>query len=318
MPAMFEEYPTIPGQKEILGEIKERAHAELPFELGKAACQELFADFNTFIDLCDEPGGKKLVEAVAFNVTDLNNSKYFVEYRKPGKINRFEKDRAPGTDHKYIFHFGSQTIDRATTALGGALPAEMAEFLSKADVFYEAAAKSARLGAAALGLENIMFGGERKNWIHHLRLLHYIGDDPDSLGAAHFDRSVATLAVTESRSGLRGVAGNKDYLKRGEADYIRQLEAALTPIDHHEYVSKFFLGAGYNHLRPKDRRRKLPLLGHDIQNNQVNVIRDAAVFFMNPIQAYFGYTVPETYETGFADIIKHLNAAKITPKARAS
>ena len=304
---LFEEYPDIPANEEIIGEIGTNGYAEVPFDLGRTACDELFKDFLSFVELCQQPDGQQFADAVTFKVTDLDNSAYHMTYRQPGAVNPVEAERIPGSDHKFTFHYGTQTIDRALSALGP-LPAEMAQCLETSEEFFQEVIRSARIGAAALGLEKVMFAGEPETWIHHMRLLHYIGDTPD-LGAAHFDRSVATLAVSESRSGLRGIPGNNGYLIPVTADYIRDLENGLTPIAHHEHVSKFFLGAGYNRLHEKDRKYDLPLLGHDILNDAPNTTRQAVVCFLNPTEAYQGYTVPDSArETGFAEIISHLES----------
>src|SRR5687768_3125277 len=114
---LLPEYPHTPSSAEIIGELHEQAYAELPFGMGHAERDELFVAFRNFVDICSEPGGKKLEDAVKFTVRK-DNGEYFLNYRRPGEINPHEPDRAPGTDHKYIFHYGAQTIERAKQALG--------------------------------------------------------------------------------------------------------------------------------------------------------------------------------------------------------
>lgn len=303
---LFEEYPVAPTQGEILSEITADGYAEVPFDLGRTACEELFKDFLGFVELCQQPDGQQFEQAVTFKVNMLGNGAYHMTYRRPGEVNAAEADRGPGSDHKYTFHYGPQTIDRALSAIGP-LPTEMARCLETSEEFFQEVLRSARIGAAALGLEKVMFGGEPETWVHHMRLLHYIGDTPD-LGAGHFDRSVATLAVSESRSGLRGAPGQNGYIEPITAEDMRDLEANLKPIAHYENVSKFFLGAGYNRLTPNERRHDLPLFGHDILNDAPDTSRQAVVCFLNPTLAYEGYSVPKPDECGFAEIYSRLQA----------
>jgi hypothetical protein len=305
-----------PSEQEIIDRIIEQGFAEVPFKLGRTACDELFGDYLRFVELCQEENGDRFAQAVTFEINNgLGNGAYHLTYREPGKINPAEVDRVPGSDHKYTFHFGTQTIERARAAIGGALPAEMEQCLQTSEAFFEEVLKSARIGATALGLEGVMFSGPRENWVHHLRLLHYIGDTPD-LGAAHFDRAVATLAVTESRSGLRGAPGQNGFLDTSiTSDYLLGLHARFEAIDHFENVAKFFLGAGYNHLPPDLRRPDLPLLGHDILNDNPGEARQAAVCFLNPTNDFRGYTVPDSrFETGFAEILKYLEKRMLEPQ----
>jgi hypothetical protein len=308
-PTLLEGYPDIPKSTDIINALENNGYAEVPFMLGRAACEELFDDFLGFVELCQQPDTESLVQAVTFDVNGLGNGAYHMTYRAPGSINPVETDRTPGSDHKYTFHFGTQTKDRATQALGGALPVEMKQCLETADEFFQEVLKSARIGAVALGLEQVMFGDKPETWVHHMRLLHYIGDTPD-LGAAHFDRSVATLAVSESRSGLRGAPGQNGYLEPLTIEQMQELEASLMPVAHHEHVSKFFLGAGFNHLPEKDRKYNAPLFGHDILNDAPDTSRQAVVCFLNPTTEYSGYTVPGSDETGFAEIYNRIQATK--------
>lgn len=304
------DYAPIPTPAEIVDDLREQAYAPLPFALGKAACDELFTDFRSFVEMCTEPGGEQLVDALTFDVNGIGNGVYYLQHRRPGEVNPHEQGRAPGKDHKYTFHFGSQTIARATAELG-VLPEQMAEFLDKCREFYGEMVKTAKIGAAALGLEHTMFNPDEMEDVHHLRLLDYVASLEPYLGEPHFDRGLATLAVTETRSGLRGVAGQNGKLVPVTVADIEALRANLRPIDHHEHEAKFFLGAGANHLPEHKRVRiaEIPLLGHDISNDFPGESRQSAVGFLNPHQKFAGFTVPQSHETGFDDIIKSIRAA---------
>jgi hypothetical protein len=317
--SLFEEFPHIPSAGEIISSIKGLGYANVPSSIGKSVCQELFADFRTFVELCREPGGQALQDALTYSANQTGNGDYFMSYRVPGQINHLESgDRAPGKDHKYIYHHGALSIGHATSELGGTLPVEMADFLSKCDDMYSEARKVARTCFSALGLEPVMFSGARVDDVHHLRLIDYVASDEPMLGEAHFDRSVATLAIEESDSGLLGAPGQNGYLDlhpemigdktpyptTDVSDEGFWLGDDLPPVEHQDKVIKFFLAAGVNRLRPDQRKAAdgLPLLGHSIRNDRPGQARQAVVMFLNPHNRFRGYSVPTKYETGFGDI----------------
>ncbi len=303
--SLFAEIPHTPNDGEIIRSIQEDGYAAVPFAIGKAACQEIFSDFRDFGELCSMPDGQQLADAVTYHANDKGNGDYHFVHRVPGQINPHEKGRAPGKDHKLILHFGVQTIERAKAHLGGVLPTEMSDFLEKCNDMYDEARLATRLGAKALGLENVLFSGYYFDDVHHLRLIDYVASDKPLLGEDHFDRSVATVALTESDTGLRGVPGQNGYLEPVTEEYVLALRDKLKPIEHYEYEAKLFLAAGRNRLASKHRGKSegLPLLGHDIQNDRPGAARQSAVFFANPHAQFRGYTVPTKYETGFDDII---------------
>ncbi len=306
--SIFPEYPHIPSDQDITQSLKTIGYANLPFALGKGACQELFSRFSDFVDLCNEPGGEELVEAVTFSVNDIGNGAYQLNYRRPGEINPNEIGRAPGKDHKYIFHFGSQTIARARTKLGETFPREMEECLGACEEFYIEAWKSSRIAARVLGVEGVLFSGRHEDDVHHLRLIDYMATDEPLLGEDHFDRSWGTLAFTESKAGLYGVPGDNGFIVPVSPEYIHELEETMTPIEHHEYIAKFFLGAGVNRLPSPEREKHdgLPLLAHGIKNVTPGEKRQAGVFFLNPHNKFCGYSVPKKFETGLGDIIESM------------
>ena len=305
---LLPEFAPMPGSEQIKNELRSQGYANLPFAFGKVACQELFDNFADFVKLCQEPDGNKLSEAVRFNVNGQSSGAYHLEYREPGKSNSNEPDRQPGKDHKWIFHYGSQTIERATRALGGALPKEMQACLDNCDEFYDESRRVMRVGAAALGLEHVMFTESRSEDVHVLRLIEYLGTLLGTLGEEHFDRALLTLADEENQSGLIGAPGNNGHRKPVSKRYIRWLKANMRPIGHQEHQAKLFAGAGLNRLPDHifERVSDIPLLGHGITNNHPGQKRRAVVFFGNPHQRFTNYTVPTSYETGFSDILTQL------------
>ncbi|GAC1390507.1 MAG: hypothetical protein NVSMB46_00340 [Candidatus Saccharimonadales bacterium] len=307
---LFSKNPLIPDNNEITHDVLLHGYSELPFQLGKSACTELFKEFDVFMGLCLERNGSTLSRSVAYETNSAGTGTYYVAFRRPGEINPAEPDRVPGTDHKYTFHFGSQTVQRAKNELG-ALPKEMLHFLDHTEEFYYAMTRTARLGATALGLERILFSDDASERNHHLRFLHYVGDNSDNLGAAHFDRSVASLAITESRSGLRGAPGQNGKISPITSDYMKELMQKLRPIEHEENVAKFFLSAGYNHILDNENINALPLLCHDILNDQPHEARFALVGFLNPTQEYRNYQAPLSHETGCREIIQHLDTIAV-------
>lgn len=309
MQTLIGEFPVYPSDETVRAELAEQAYAHVPFTLGRSACQELFANFSGFVELyqqADKKRGEEIKQALKYSVNDLGNGAYHFEYREPGMINPNEPDRPPGTDHKYILHYGPQTIARAKDELGGHLPAEMQVFLDNCDEFYEAGKKVLRVGAVALGVERAMFSANRDEDVHLLRVLDYQASPEENLGQIHFDRSVMTAALSESSTGLRGVGGQNGYLSPLSKRYFQRLRNHLQPITHEEYMAKLFIGAGSNRL-PEHLRalfKDIPLLAHDITNDNPGETRQAVVLFGNPHQRFTNYSVPTKFETSWDDILE--------------
>lgn len=303
---LFEQPPPIPDRDELVSEWQEQGFANLPFGLGKAACQELFAHFKNFADLCAEPDGKKFERAVTYDVNGLGNGVYYFRYRQPGTVNPDEPDRPPGTDHKIKMHYGPQTIERAKSYLGGALPADMSEFLDASDEAYNEARRTLKIGTGLLGLEKVFLTPNRNEDVNHLCLLDYMPSDEEWLAEPHFDRGVFTIALSESSEGLRGAAGQWPTT----VEQLEALRQKLSPIEHVEHVAKIFGGAGMNHL-PRHLREyaPVPFLAHDVENIP-GQSRQSVVLFSNPHQLFTGYrTVPDEFETGFGKILEKIQEA---------
>lgn len=298
-----------PDGQTIRNELLEQAYANIPFEVGKAACQELFSDFSNFVNFCFEDD--RLVQSLHYRVDKIGvdetnadqfigNGSYFLEYRLPGNENPYEINRGPGSDHKYTFHYGPQTMMRAEAYLGGPLPTEMREFLEKCDEYYEATIKPMRVGASAIGFENMMFHPDRMMNMHVLRLLQYMAGKQPLLGAPHLDRSGLTVATYEDKPGLRGAPGQNGYLVPVTKPYVQSITDNLTPIEHREGQAKFFLGAAVNRYPERYRQpvEDLPLMIHDITNECPGEPRNSAVTFGNPHQEFKEYRqAPQRVET---------------------
>lgn len=293
------------ADKDIRAALHENGYANLAFNLGKPAVEELFANFKTFAELCDEPGGEKLVEALNFEIGDKGNGIFYMKRRKPDDINDYEKRGDVGKDDKLVMHFGAQTYSRALDALGYPLPEEMHTLLGNCSQFYSEGRKVARVGAAALGIDWQLFPSNFKKDLHLLRLIDYTATDSEHLGEAHFDRAVVTLAISESAPGLRGVPADNGFLKPLDEATRQRLQQGLDPIDHQEGLAKFFASAGLRRLPVATRQSRdlddIPLLAHDIVNENPGQDRQAVVMFFNPYLDFEPYTVPTKEETG----VKH-------------
>jgi hypothetical protein len=285
---------------DIRAELYENGYANLAFGLGKSAVAELFANFKNFATICDEPGGEKLVEALNFKVGNKGNGIFYMKHRKPGDVNDYEKRGDVGKDDKLVMHFGAQTHSRALDVLG-VLPKEMEIFLDNCAQFYMEGRRVAQIGARALGIEDPLFPSNHKKDIHLLRLIDYTATNSEHLGEAHFDRGVVTLAISESAPGLRGKPGDNGFLKPLDEAVRQRLQRGLDPINHQEGVAKFFASAGLRRLPPATREGQdldaIPLLAHDIVNENPGEDRQAVVMFFNPYLGFEPYTVPEKEET---------------------
>lgn len=285
-------------QDEVREQLHGRGYANLDFHLGKSACQELFGTFKDFVRLCDEPGGDKLKQALSFDINGRGNGEYFLDLRLPGANN--EGQRGVSEDHKYVMHYGAQTLDRVHKTIGSP-PAEMKKFLDNCDEFYFRGRMTAFYGAKALGIDELLFPEDEIDDVHLLRVIDYIGSDNGHLGEAHFDRGVTTLAMSESHSGLRGVPADNGYLRPLDDLTLQRLKHHMEPVEHHENVAKFFAGAGLrrlpSQLRAENDLDKIPLFAHDIVNERPGENRQAVVMFFNPQLGFDNYSVPTKEET---------------------
>jgi hypothetical protein len=279
-----------------------KGYANLPITLGRPAVEELFENFKAFAALCEEPKGERLADAVNYETGDKGNGVFYLQRRKPGDINVREKRGTVGTDNKLVMHFGALTHARALSALNGSMPEEMRDFLDNCAQFYIEGRRAGLLGARALGVDRPLFPANLNKDIHLLRLIDYIATDSDQLGAAHFDRSVTTLAISESAPGLRGAPGDNGFLEPLDEEVADRLRQGLDPIDHQEGIAKFFAAAGLRRLPVSTRQSQgldeVPLLAHDIVNENPGENRQAVVMFFNPHLGFEPYTVPSKEETG--------------------
>jgi isopenicillin N synthase-like dioxygenase len=280
--------------------LHENGYANIAFNLGKPAVEELFSNFKTFAKLCDERNGEKLVEALNFEVGNKGNGVFYMTRRKPGDSNGYEKRGDVGKDDKLVLHFGSQTPARALDALGE-LPRDMATFLDNCSQFYMEGRRAAQIGARALGIDRHLFPQDQRKDLHLLRLIDYTATESEHLGEAHFDRAVVTLAISESAPGLRGLPSDNGYLVPLDEATKQRLTTGLQPINHREGQAKFFASAGLRRLpeaiRQKQGLDEVPLLAHDIVNEQPGEDRQAVVMFFNPYLGFEPYTVPSKEET---------------------
>lgn len=288
----------------------EDGYAAINFKLTQQDQDDLFSAFNAVIAESEESSrGHQLIEAITYRVKGREaDGDYYLVKRVPGDKHPFHPDRAEGTEHKYTAHIGPQTAPRAAEYFRGSknVPANLSEFLVLCEAVHEATKTATRPIYEALGIDHIMLADDPSDDVHIVRLLRYLNTAKEKPKAAlHFDRSVATLAITESMSGLIGVPGNNGFDSALTIEEVELLQArALTsPVDHFLNEAKFFLGAGYNHLRREQPEvlRRIPLFLHGVSNIEPTVERDAVVAFMNP-RIGVSYTVPNETETGLSEI----------------
>lgn len=289
---------------EVIGQLRDQGFANVALPLGATATAELFESFAEFVKLTKTDGGDALKQAVTHSVGNRDNGAYFIKTRKPGEApqpGEIGAARAVGKDDKDVMHFSPATIYRAHRALGLSLPKEMNVFLANCEEVYYLGRTAAKEASKGLDLQEVLFPKDcLDEEVHHLRLLDYFSSETDQLGEAHFDRSVATLAMSESHPGLRGAPSDNGFLRPPTREEIYNAHH-MDPVEHHEGVGKFFASAGLRRLPSYVRRSgsldEIPLFAHDIVNEKSGVNRHAAVMFFNPARTFAPYRVPTIQET---------------------
>lgn len=313
----------------------ETAHKQgfVPVRIGVSGTDidPLFASFREVLhDIYDQPSthGQDLIDGLNVSVPDRPlDSVGFISQRRIGQVNPYERERAPSSDDKDIFHFTPQTVEHFTEYMRtrGGINTAMRGLLDQCVELHEAVKSSVRPVLGALGLSDYILsprGYENKD-VHHLRLIRYLAttatESPhfkahDSLAQLHLDRSKFTAAVWESSSGLVGAPGNNIYgnpdLTLEEFDEAAQ-RALQTPIQHSSGQVKLFAGAGYNRLPGEVRRVSgdLDPLLHGVTDDNPGEERDAVVLFMNETSLHTDCSVPTPEETTF-ELIREQIAAK--------
>jgi hypothetical protein len=295
--------------------IAQEGFAALDFSLGRQDHEELFQAFNDVIADIEEPRGQQIVDALTYQIRGREtDGDYYLVKRVPGDRHPFHPNRAAGTEHKYTAHIGPQSYERALDYFGrGNVPASLGRLLHLCGAVHEAAKETVRPVYQELGIQQMMLAENPAEDIHIVRLLRYLRTAEEKPKASlHFDRSVATLAISESEEGLVGGPGDNSFhtpLTIEEAE-LMALTALQSPVEHVANEAKFFLGAGYNHLRKLNPQtiKRLPLFLHGVINHEPEVERNAAVVFMNP-RLGTAYTPPNDTETGIeeirAEILRH-------------
>lgn len=288
-------------------QIRENGFVTVSFGICGADIDTYFTDFREFLDICEEPGGQKFADALAYSIPGReDDGTYWVQRRRLGEKNPFESiDRAPATESKDTAHVGPQSIEIARLRLGAEMPKAMARFLEGCTEIHEAAKSSVRPVFSALGIENIMLAKDRMKDVHLVRPLRYIGTTALHQAGLHFDRSKFTLAPWESKPELVGAPGNNGFLEPISIDELDELAATAnnSVIDHQSGSAKLFAGAGYNRLDKglRDASGNLPLLLHGVINRVPEEERDAVVVFMNHHVDVLG-SVARPDETGFNEV----------------
>lgn len=293
--------------------LKEQGYAAVPFAINGADIDPLFEEFQDFLNLCEEPGGEKFADAIAYTPRNRQSGgDYFVDRRRIGKVNPHAINQAPSTEDKDVAHIGPTSLALAERRLGRpGVPNLMRQFLGSCIELHSAAKDSARPVLGAVGLEDL-FAAAAPVDQHVVRLIRYLGTVADLQAGLHFDRCVATVAAWESHPGLVGISGQNGQ-RESQPVTVAELDAAeqqalKTPIAHRSGEAKVFLGAGYNRMpqRIHEANGKLPLLLHGVVNERPQEERYAVVVFMHPPAGYPGYLVPDKYETGIEGVRAYL------------
>lgn len=262
--------------------LKEAKCVPIGVDIGYADYEEAMRAFQEFMEL---PGD--IVEASRFKLDDRRNTQFGAFERRVGS--EIPEGRGLAQDNKDIFHFGSLTRQVMEYRLGNNLPAEAKWFLSTAEDVYWAGVRSAkeaytRLDRHEIGLVGIHFD-EKATMNHHLRFIAYYPRDGELLATPHYDRSVGTIAMAESKPGLWvEVDGEKTYIEDRKPD-----------------EGLFFLGKGWEKLSHFHRfgNHDLSPTMHGVDQietscDEKGVMRWAIILFTNPFELD---TVPAPEET---------------------
>lgn len=262
--------------------LRDKQAVPIGVDIGYCDYEEALLAFQEFMQLPED-----IVEASRFKLNSKNNSLFGAFERRVGALS--PESRGLVQDNKDIFHFGSLTRQVMEYRLGKNLPAEAKWFLSTAEDIYWAGLRSTKeaydhLDAEKVGLVGIHFD-EQATLNHHLRFIAYYPREGDILATPHFDRSVGTVAMAESKPGLWiEVDGQKQYVEERKPD-----------------EGLFFLGAGWNKLPDRYRYGNYDLKPTmhgvdqiDQTGDESGVMRWAIILFSNPVDLD---TVPLPGET---------------------
>ncbi|MEK7472042.1 MAG: hypothetical protein AAB624_02230 [Patescibacteria group bacterium] len=262
--------------------LREKQAVPIGVDIGYCDYEEALRAFQEFMQLPET-----IVEASRFKLREQDKSLFGAFERRVGSAS--PEARGLAQDNKDIFHFGSLTRQVMEYRLGKNLPAEAKWFLSTAEDIYWAGLRSTKeafelLDTEKMGLVGIHFD-ERANLNHHLRFIAYYPREGDILATPHYDRSVGTVAMAESKPGLWiEVDEKKQYVENRKPD-----------------EGLFFLGAGWDKLPDRYRHGNYDLRPTmhgvdqiDSESDQGGVMRWAIILFSNPIELD---TVPLPEET---------------------
>ena len=294
------------GPETVLEAVKHDGFGAVEFDMGAQDFDDVRHRFQTVIDDAAGPGGQKIIDALTFQLEDRpDDGDYYLHKRVPGDTHPMHTDRAPGTEHKYTLHYGPLSVAYARRVFGRAVPRSLGLLFASCGEIHEHTKQAVRPIYEKLGIAGVMLAENPADDVHIVRLLKYLHTDEAKLKAAlHFDRSVATVAVSESKEGLIGAKGQNRNVTAQELDEAAS-NAYNNPLVHYENEAKFFFGAGYNNLPRKFRNPNLPLLLHGVNNLEPDQERDAVVVFMNPRRG-FTHIVPGQEQTGFVEVRAHI------------
>lgn len=282
------------GCMAIYESMQEKAYAEVPVTATSSDFEQAFDAFNEFISVAPD-------YRYAGNYQLGNVSTGTFGYFR--KVEGSDHDgRAVSADTKHEYHFGSLTRQAFEAVDFRNLPQEVRRFCNYAEELYWMSVVCLKDSLVTLHDESQIRNGFRApdlatQFIRpqdalnlHLRFIAYerpkIADEPMAKG--HFDRSVFTLALTETEPGLQ--IGFEDD------------GSDLQPVDHKNGIAKFFAGKGWTKM-PPEYHGYYPGIEpayHLVHNPELHrklggpIVRKAIVFFANPLDFA---TDPAPHET---------------------
>ena len=204
---------------------------------------------------------------------------------RTGRSGYHEKGSAEGDDQKWLFHMSQDLAGRFDSRARKHMPGEARSFLDMSEEIFHSVMGSSQLlyqeledeFPALVGMHFPADGTRRQ----HLRFLMYKGGEHQALARGHYDKGTGTIAIAESRDGLR--------LGYGEDD--------LTSLDRGQFDPVFFRGFGWHQLAEMlDVDTQHKAAWHDVQNTKPGPeMRWALVYFIDPAKIYLDSTKEQTH-----------------------
>lgn len=223
-----------------------------------------------------------------------------------------ESNKPTGDDEKFVYHHTPALMKVLRAGNYVSVPEAARQFVASADELYHQAAAAVKEKFIEWGEESPWLAGAHfptngADMMHHLRFLGYLNGN----ARGHYDKSVATAAIAQSKNGLRIGEGADDLELVQRKNFDPIIFAGYGWHQLHEMLGQSTKRRAAWHdtidvdERPDPETGELPAdmlrefrqakVGKEVGADVLDIMRVVIVDFVNPAHIYLNSTLEQTH-----------------------